>query len=51
MAKSATKKKPSKQPDLFDLAPHPSKSAARKPTARSAPKASGRAQAGARCKR
>ena len=44
MAKSATKKKPSKQPDLFDAAPHPSKSAARKPAARGAPKASGRAK-------
>jgi topoisomerase-4 subunit B len=44
MAKSATKKKPSKQPDLFDLAPHPSKSAARKPAARGAPKSSGRAK-------
>jgi topoisomerase IV subunit B len=44
MAKSATKKKPSKQPDLFDLSPHPSKSAARKPAARGAPKASGRAK-------
>ena len=44
MAKSATKKKPSKQPDLFDLAPRSSKSADRKPAARSAPKASGHAK-------
>ena len=34
MAKSATKKKPSKQPDLFDAPPRPAKSAARKPAAR-----------------
>ena len=51
MAKSATKKKPSKQPDLFDLAPRPSKSAARKPAARGAPKASGRAKPHARRQR
>ena len=44
MAKSATKKKPSKQPDLFDHAPGPSKSAARKPAGRGAPKAAGRAK-------
>ena len=31
MAKSATKKKPSKQPDLFDTAPRAAKRAARKP--------------------
>jgi len=40
MAKSSTKKKPSKQPDLFDAAP---RTAARKPAARSANKASDRA--------
>jgi topoisomerase-4 subunit B len=40
MAKSSTKKKSSKQPDLFDAAP---RTAARKPAARSASKASGRA--------
>jgi topoisomerase IV subunit B len=40
MAKSATKKKPSKQPDLFDAAP---RAAARKPAARGA-KAAGRAK-------
>ena len=44
MAKAATKKKPSKQPDLFDLAPRESKPAARKPAARGAPKSSGRAK-------
>ena len=44
MAKSATKKKPSKQPDLFDLAPRPSKAAARKPAARGASKAAARAK-------
>jgi topoisomerase-4 subunit B len=40
MAKSATKKKPSKQADLFDAAP---RTAARKPAARGAAKSSGRA--------
>jgi len=40
MAKSSTKKKPSKQPDLFDSAP---RTAARKPAARGASKAAGRA--------
>jgi topoisomerase-4 subunit B len=40
MARSATKKKPSKQPDLFDAAP---RTAARKPAARGA-KAAGRAK-------
>ncbi|MGH6727582.1 MAG: ATP-binding protein, partial [Pseudolabrys sp.] len=38
MAKSATKKKPAKQPDLFDVAQRPAKSAARKPAARGAAK-------------
>src|SRR5665811_1394627 len=42
MAKSATKKKASKQPDLFDASPRPSKSAARKPAARGAAKAAAR---------
>ena len=41
MAKTATKKKPSKQPDLFDAAP---RTAARKPAARGANKASARAK-------
>src|SRR5664280_2580925 len=41
MAKTATKKKPSKQPDLFDAAP---RAAARKPAARGASKASSRAK-------
>jgi topoisomerase-4 subunit B len=45
MAKSPTKKKPSKQPDLFDAAP---RTAARKAAARSASKASGRAAKPAR---
>jgi topoisomerase-4 subunit B len=45
MAKSATKKKPSKQPDLFDAAP---RAAARKPAAHGAPKAAGRAAKPAR---
>ncbi len=44
MAKSAAKKKPSKQPDLFDLAPSSSKAAVRKPAHRGAAKASGRAK-------
>ena len=44
MAKSATKKKPAKQPDLFDMARKP-KSSARKP-----PKASVRAKTSARPK-
>src|SRR5450830_2038276 len=39
MAKSSTKKKPSKQPDLFDSAP---RTAARKPAARGAAKAAAR---------
>ncbi len=43
MAKSATKKKASKQPDLFDASPRAAKSAARKPAARGAAKSSGRA--------
>jgi len=42
MAKSATKKKASKQPDLFDASPRPAKSAARKPAARGAAKAAAR---------
>src|ERR1019366_2886865 len=42
MAKSATKKKASKQPDLFDASPRPSKSAARKPAALGAAKAAAR---------
>jgi topoisomerase-4 subunit B len=37
MAKTATKKKPSKQPDLFDAAPRAAKSSARKATARGKP--------------
>ena len=45
MAKSSTKKKPSKQPDLFDAAP---RTAARKSAARSVSKASGRAAKPAR---
>jgi topoisomerase IV subunit B len=44
MAKTATKKKPAKQPDLFD-APQRAKSSARK-----TPKTSGRAKTGARSK-
>jgi topoisomerase IV subunit B len=44
MAKTATKKKPAKQPDLFD-APQRAKSSARK-----APKTSGRAKTGVRAK-
>ncbi|MEP7031299.1 MAG: hypothetical protein ABI830_10240, partial [Pseudolabrys sp.] len=44
MAKSAAKKKSSKQPDLFETAPRKGKSSARKPAARSAPKASARAK-------
>ena len=44
MAKSATKKKPAKQPDLFD-APRPAKSSARK-----GPKTSARAKTSARSK-
>jgi len=44
MAKSATKKKPAKQADLFDLP------RARKSSARKAPKASARAQTGGRTK-
>jgi topoisomerase-4 subunit B len=44
MAKSATKKKPAKQPDLFDSARNP------KSSARKAPKASGRAKTSARTK-
>ena len=44
MAKSTTKKKPSKQPDLFDLPARPAKPAARKPATRSARKASARAK-------
>ena len=44
MAKTATKKKPAKQPDLFDT-PRTAKSSARK-----APKASGRSKASARTK-
>jgi len=42
MAKSAAKKKTSKQPDLFDTAPRAAKAAARKPAARSSAKAAGR---------
>src|SRR5664279_1278195 len=42
MAKSATKKKPSKQPDLFDAPSRAAKSAARKPAARGAAKAAAR---------
>jgi len=42
MAKSATKKKPSKQPDLFDSAPRAAKAAARKPAAGGSAKAAGR---------
>src|SRR5450830_1365729 len=42
MAKSATKKKASKQPDLFDASPRAAKSAARKPAARGAAKAAAR---------
>ncbi|MFZ0845362.1 MAG: DNA topoisomerase IV subunit B [Pseudolabrys sp.] len=37
MAKSATKKKPSKQPDLFETAPRAAKSSARKPAPRGKP--------------
>jgi topoisomerase IV subunit B len=37
MAKSATKKKPLKQPDLFETAPRAAKSSARKPAAREKP--------------
>src|SRR5882672_4799578 len=37
MAKSATKKKPSKQPDLFGEAPRPAKAAAHQPAARAKP--------------
>src|SRR5450432_1240734 len=37
MAKTATKKKPSKQPDLFDANPRKGKSSARKPAARAKP--------------
>ena len=44
MAKSATKKKPAKQPDLFDM-PRPAKSSARK-----GPKTSARAKTSARSK-
>jgi topoisomerase-4 subunit B len=44
MAKSATKKKPSKQPDLFDAPPRAAKSAARKHAGRGAGKAAGRAK-------
>jgi len=44
MAKTATKKKPSKQPDLFDLAPSSSKAATRKPAGRGAANATGRAK-------
>jgi len=39
MAKSATKKKPSKQPDLFETAPRAAKSSARKPAPRGKPNA------------
>ena len=42
MAKSATKKKSAKQPDLFDASPRKGKSSARKGAARGAPKASSR---------
>ena len=42
MAKSATKKKASKQPDLFDASPRAAKSVARKPAARGAAKAAAR---------
>ena len=44
MAKTATKKKPSKQPDLFDSASSSSKAAARKPAGRGAAKVSSRAK-------
>jgi topoisomerase-4 subunit B len=44
MAKSATKKKPSKQPDLFEAAARAAPSPARVPAARFAAKASGRAK-------
>jgi topoisomerase-4 subunit B len=39
MAKTATKKKPSKQPDLFETAPRAAKSSARKPAPRAKPSA------------
>jgi topoisomerase-4 subunit B len=39
MAKTATKKKPSKQPDLFDSAPRATKSTARKPVAKASDRA------------
>ena len=42
MAKSSTKKKPPKQPDLFDAPSRAAKSAARKPAARGAAKAAAR---------
>jgi topoisomerase-4 subunit B len=44
MAKTATKKKPPKQADLFDAAPRKGKSNARKSAARSAAKSSARAK-------
>jgi topoisomerase-4 subunit B len=44
MAKSATKKKPSKHPDLFDVKPRKGKSSARKGAARAAAKSPARAK-------
>src|SRR5229473_461463 len=44
MAKTATKKKPPKQPDLFDTGPRKAKSSARKAPARKAAKSSPRAK-------
>jgi topoisomerase-4 subunit B len=46
MAKTATKKKPSKQPDLFDAAPRAAKSSARKATARGKPARGASAESG-----
>ena len=48
MAKSATKKKTTKQPDLFEPAAPTAKSAARKPAARSAPKLPARTKSSGR---